>query len=89
MHFFEPLLNTDFINTDLKNGEVALVPAGELYRDDFPAYQDAIRGMFTKLADAIMQPTAQPNSTWISKAASAKDISTQLQTAREKLGTCK
>jgi hypothetical protein len=89
MHFFEPLLNTDFINTDLKNGEVAVVPAGELYRDDFPAYQDAIRGMFTKLADTITQPNAQSNSAWITKAASAKDISTQLQTAREKLGTCK
>jgi len=86
-HFFEPLLNTDFINTDLKNGEVALVPAGELYRDDFPAYQDAIRGLFNKFSDAIMQPNS--NSAWIMKAAAAKDISTQLQIAREKLGTCK
>lgn len=78
IHFYEPTLNTDFLNTDLKNGEVAVVPAGLLASDDFAAFQDAIRGMFLKLNDAF----ETPDSKWAATAASAKDIVKQLEATR-------
>ncbi|WP_256078885.1 hypothetical protein [Massilia sp. YIM B04103] len=78
IHFFEPTLNTDYINTDLKNGESAVVPAGLVSTDDFAAYQDAIRGMFLKLADAF--EGADPK--WVTTAASAKDITKQIEATR-------
>jgi hypothetical protein len=84
MHFSEPVLNTAYVDTDLKNGEVAVVPAGQLNGDDFAAYQDAIRGLFTKFADSLQQP----GSKWITTSASVKTIESQLSSAREVLRKC-
>jgi hypothetical protein len=78
IHFYEPSLNTDFINTDLKNGEVKVFPVGQLSGEDFPAYEAAIRGLFIKFADSIQTN----DSKWITTAASAKDIQTQLEKTR-------
>lgn len=78
IHFYEPSLNTDFINTDLKNGEVKVFPAGQLTGEDFPSYEAAFRGLFIKFADAIQSG----DSKWINTAASAKDIQTQLEKTR-------
>lgn len=85
MRFYEPALNTTFIETDLKNGESAVVPAGQVFGDDFSAYQDAIRGLFLKLTDALQKP----GSKWVTTAASAKNIESQLEVARETLRKCK
>ena len=85
LRLYEPALNTTFLETDLKNGETALVPAGQVSGDDFSAYQDAIRGTYLKLADALLQP----GSKWIGTAASAKNIDTQLDSARSTLRKCK
>lgn len=85
LRFYEPTLGTDFINTDLKNGESAVVPVSQVATDDFPAYQDAIRGLFQKLSIALQEP----DSKWIGAAASAKDISSQLKTANDILRKCK
>lgn len=85
MNFSEPLLNTAFISTDLKSGEVAVLPAGQIGGDDFAAYQDAIRGLYNKFADALVQP----NSSWIKGAASEKAIEAQMATARETLRNTK
>ncbi|MRW91495.1 hypothetical protein GJ699_15995 [Duganella sp. FT80W] len=79
--FSEPLMNTAFIQTDLKNGEVAVLPTGQVNSDDFSAYQDAVRGLYTKFADALAQPAAA----WIKTAASAKDIEAQMAVARDTL----
>lgn len=84
MRFSEPLLSTSYIDTDLKNGEVAVVPAGRLSGDDFAAYQDAMQGLFTKFSDALQQP----GSKWIGTAASVKTIDSQLAAAREILRKC-
>ncbi|WP_374357826.1 hypothetical protein [Pseudoduganella danionis] len=81
VNFSEPLLNTAFISTDLKNGEVAVLPAGQISNDDFAAYQDAIRGLYNKFADAL----AQPGSTWLKVAASEPAIEAQMAAARETL----
>jgi hypothetical protein len=77
VNFSEPLLNTAFISTDLKNGEVAVLPAGQISNDDFAAYQDAIRGLYNKFADAL----AQPGSTWLKVAASEPAISSKMAAA--------
>lgn len=78
IRFFEPALNTEFLNSDLKNGEVKVVPANQVDLDDFPAYEAAIRGLFLKLADALVQP----ESKWIVTAAAAKDITKQIDASR-------
>jgi hypothetical protein len=78
VHFYEPSLNTDFINTDLKNGEVKVFPVGQLTGEDFPAYEAALRGLFIKFADAVQGNDGK----WITTAASAKDIQTQLEKTR-------
>jgi len=79
VHFFEPTLNTDYINSDFKNGETAVVPAGQVTSDDFSGYQDAIRGLFLKLSDAL----DKPGSKWVTTAAAAKDITKQIDSASE------
>lgn len=78
LRFYEPALNTEYLNSDLKNGEVKVVPANQLDLDDFPAYEAAIRGLFLKLADALMQP----DSKWIVTAAGSKDITKQIDASR-------
>lgn len=85
VHFYDPSLNTDYINSDFKNGELAVVPSDRIGGDDFNAYQDAMRNLYVKLADAI----AQKDSKWINAAASAKDIATQLDSARDIIRKCK
>ncbi len=85
LRFTEPTLNTVFIDTDLKNGEVAVIPVGQVTGDDFSAYQDAVRGVFLKLSDALLEP----GSKWITTSASAKDIEAQLNSARTILNKCK
>lgn len=85
IHFQEPMLNTTYFNAELKNGEVAVVPAGRETADDFPAYQDAVRGLFTKLSDAIQKQDLN----WIRTASNAPDIQTQLKLTREILEGCK
>ncbi|KAB2963801.1 hypothetical protein [Zoogloea sp.] len=83
--FLEPTLNTVYLDSSLKNGETAVLPAGLVTGDDFAAYQDAMRGLALKFSDSL----ANPGSKWISSAASAKNISSQLDSARDILGKCK
>ena len=74
-----------YFQSELKNGEVAVIPAGREAADDFPAYQDAIQGLFLKFADA----TAKQDLVWIQKAASGKDIQSQVKKTLEILESCK
>ncbi len=85
IRFFEPSLNTDFVHSDFKNGEVKVVPAGQVSVDDFPAYESAIRGMYLKFADAL----ATGDTKWISTASAAKDISKQFEATRDIIKACK
>ncbi|WP_295994918.1 hypothetical protein [Rugamonas sp.] len=85
LNFLEPQLNTSFIATNLKNGETAVLPAGQVNSDDFAAYQDAIRGLYTKFADAL----SRPGSKWLDSAASVQPIEPQMAAARTTLETCK
>ena len=85
LSFSEPILKDNFLVSEFKNGEVAVVPAGSESSDDFPAYQDAIRGLFTKLSDAIINP----ESAWLRSSSNAKDIQGQLKKTRAVLEDCK
>lgn len=85
LNFLEPELNTSFVATDLKNGESAVLPTGQTNNDDFAAYQDAIRGLYTKFSDALQQP----GSKWLETAASVKPIEPQMAFARKILRTSK
>jgi hypothetical protein len=84
VRLYEPASDTTILETDLKNGESAVFPSGQVSGDDFAAYQDAIRGLYLKLADAIQNP----GSKWIGNAASAKNIETQLESVRATIRKC-
>ncbi|MNR88984.1 hypothetical protein D3C72_199380 [compost metagenome] len=81
----EPLSATIYLDSSFKNGEVKVVPASQLNTEDFPAFQDSIRGLFTKLAMAV----AKDNSTWLKSSASASNIEKQVAATRELLQSCK
>lgn len=85
LRLLEPQLNTVFLETDLKNGESAVLVAGQVNNDDFAAYQDVIRGLFFKFADAVQRP----GSKWLATAASSKTIEQQMTATREILEKCK
>ncbi len=50
LRFYEPSLGSEFMKTDLKNGESVVVPLTQMTADDFPGYQDALRGLFQKFS---------------------------------------
>lgn len=81
----EPLSGRTYMNDSFKNGEVKIVPASQVNTEDFPAYQDAMRGMFTKLSAAV----AGESSPWLKSSASGGDIDKQIVLTRELLQSCK
>lgn len=84
--FLEPALGTVYLSTSLKNGETAIIPGGKISNDDFPAYQDALRGLFLKLSDAL---NGNGDAKWLKTAASGKDIEPQITSSRKIIGECK
>lgn len=81
----QPLMGTVYMNAAFKNGEVKVVPATQTYVDDFPAYYDALNGMFHKLSDAI----AGKGNTWVKSASAAPDIESQILKTKQLLDLCK
>ncbi|MES2018239.1 MAG: hypothetical protein V4484_17260 [Pseudomonadota bacterium] len=86
LRFYEPMTNTDYLRSDVKNGEVKLVPAGQVSIDDAPAYEAALRGLYLKFA-ASLQP--QADLKWITTAAADKTILKQLDSTRDILKASK
>ena len=82
----EPLSGKAYLNTALKNGETKVVPASQSYVDDFPAFYDAINGLFVKLAQVIDN---KGDEQWLKKAAAAPDIDKQIAQTRELMKLCK
>ena len=79
IRFYEPALNTDYLRTDIKNGEVKVVPGGQVEVDDYPAYEAALRGLFLKFASTLHDPA---DLAWITTAAADKNIGAQLTSTR-------
>jgi hypothetical protein len=81
----EPTSARAYLDTDLKNGEVKLVPASQDSVDDFPAYYDAIKGLFVKLSDNL----AGNQSDWLKYSSASSDIGQQITSTQELLKSCK
>ncbi|SHH05145.1 hypothetical protein [Massilia sp. CF038] len=86
VRFYEPLTNTDYFRSDIKNGEVKLVPAGQVSVDDAAAYEAALRGLYLKFA-AALQP--QADTKWITTAAADKNVLKQIDSTRDILKASK
>jgi len=81
----EPLSGRVYLRSNFKNGEVKVVPASQEHVDDFPAYTDSLRGLFTKLSTIV----AGASNAWLKASAAAPDIEKQLSDTREVLRLCK
>ena len=85
MKIEEPVSGKVYFNAELKNGETKLVPVTQTYVDDFPAFYDAINGLFVKLSEAV----ASGDTKWVKSAAAAPDIDRQIADTRELVKLCK
>ncbi|MEO9385009.1 hypothetical protein [Chromobacterium phragmitis] len=81
----EPVSGKNYLDADFKNGEVKLVPASQDTIDDFPAYHEAIKGLFAKLADNL----AGNRSDWLKSSTAASDIDKQIHSTQQLLKACK
>lgn len=81
----EPVSGKVYMNAELKNGEIKLVPATQTYIDDFPAFYDSINGLFVKLSEAV----GGGDTKWVKSAAAAPDIDKQIADTRELIKLCK
>ncbi|MGE8355687.1 MAG: hypothetical protein ACN6N0_04720 [Microvirgula sp.] len=81
----EPVSGKHYLNADFKNGEVKLVPVTQSSVDDFPAYHDAIKGLFAKLSDNL----AGNKTDWLSSATDTSGINKQITSTQELLKSCK
>jgi hypothetical protein len=81
----EPTSGKSYMDADFKNGEVKLVPASQDTLDDFPAYYDALKGLFVKLSDNL----AGNSSDWLKSATANPDISKQISSTQDLLKSCK
>ncbi|MDB5777399.1 MAG: hypothetical protein JWP38_3532 [Herbaspirillum sp.] len=81
----EPLSSISYLNGQFKNGELKTVPASQVNTDDFPAFQDSMRGLFIKLSAAI----DGEDTSWLKSATQAADIDKQMASTRELIKTCK
>jgi hypothetical protein len=81
----EPTSGKSYMDADFKNGEVKLVPASQDTLDDFPAYYDALKGLFVKLADNL----AGNKSDWLKSASANPDLPKQISSTQDLLKSCK
>jgi hypothetical protein len=81
----EPVSGKSYMDADFKNGEVKLVPASQDTLDDFPAYYDALKGLFEKLSDNL----AGNKSDWLKSASANPDLPKQISSTQDLLKSCK
>jgi hypothetical protein len=80
----EPLLHHVYFDAVLKNGESKSVPAGQSNVDDWPAYKDAISGLFEKFAATV----SGTDTKWI-RSSVASDVTAQIAATRTVVNSCK
>ena len=81
----EPLSGQTYLHGQFKNGEVKIVPASQVSTDDFPAYQDAINGLFTKLFGAA----SGNGDPWIRSASMGSDADKEIANTKRLINSCK
>jgi hypothetical protein len=82
----EPLLQHRYFDVVLKNGETKIVPASQSTVDDWPAFQDAIGGLFKKFAGTVAP--AGNNEKWIKSSTAVANIAQQADATRTLLKSC-
>jgi hypothetical protein len=82
----EPLLQQHYFDVVLKNGETKIVPASQSTVDDWPAFQDAITGLFKKFAGTVAP--AGNDEKWIKSSATVVNIAQQVDATRTVLNSC-
>lgn len=80
----EPLLQHRYLDATFKNGETKTVPARQATVDDWPAYQDAIAGLFEKFASALDGSNAQ----WLKSSVTTLDVTSQMAATKTVLNSC-
>jgi len=81
----EPLSGHAYLDSQFKNGETKLVPVSQVNVEDFPAYQDSIKGLFAKLSGVL----GGDNNPWLKSAATGANVDKQISATRELLKSCK
>lgn len=81
----EPMSGKQYLDADFKNGEVKAVPVTQSEIDDFPAYADSLRGLFTKLSSSL----GGQDSDWLAAASSGDNVSKQVDVTRGVVKSCK
>jgi len=81
----QPLANRMYLDAEFKNGEVKTVPSSQRSVDDFPAYGDSLRGLFTKLSGVLAGGT----DPWLKDATASPGIDKQIIATKEVLQSCK
>ena len=76
---YEELSHEHFLQSDFKNGEMAITPINKISGDDFPGYMDSLNGLFKKFAEAIKTD----NLNWVKAAASSSNISSEISKTRK------
>ena len=75
IQIIEPLSQTIYFESVLKNGAVSISPINKISTDDFPAYYDVINGLFRKFALAIKTK----DYSWIKVASGNEKINEQIE----------
>ena len=81
----DPLLNDVYMDAAFKNGVVKLIPRTQVTVTTGPAYQAALRGLFTKLAKALNGSDEK----WLASASSTPGIKRMLSKTDNALESCK
>jgi hypothetical protein len=71
----------------LKNGETKIVPVSQSTIDDWPAFQDAITGLFKKFAGTVASGGGTDEK-WIKSSTTAANITQQVNATRTVLQSC-
>lgn len=82
----EPMLQRRYFDVVLKNGETKIVPASQSTVDDWPAFQDAITGLFKKFAGTVAP--AGTDEKWIKSSTAVANITQQVDATRTVLKSC-
>jgi hypothetical protein len=81
----EPVSGHVYLDADFKNGEVKMVPASQDSVDDFPAYYDAIKGLYVKLSSSF----TGSQTDWLKSSTAEAGIDQQIYLTKELLKSCK
>jgi hypothetical protein len=81
----EPTSGKSYMDADFKNGEVKLVPASQDTLDDFPAYHDALKGLFEKLSENL----AGNKTDWLKSINASPELLKQISSTQDLLKSCK